>query len=69
MTPTRSPRPTCANAAAEIVRKCMQYWNEPSICPEEVHAILEYIHERARHIQDIADGEDYTPPPGHWTEP
>ena len=30
-----------------IQEKCEQYWNEPRICVEEVHAILEWIHHRA----------------------
>lgn len=31
----------------EIQAKCEQYWNAHSLCDEEVHAILEFIHSRA----------------------
>jgi len=32
---------------AEIRAKCEQYWNEPAVCAEELHVILEFIHRRA----------------------
>lgn len=33
----------------EMIRaKCEQYWNEPyTLCPEEMHVILEFIHQLA----------------------
>ena len=31
----------------QIRAKCEQYWNEPFVCTEEFHAILEFIHGRA----------------------
>lgn len=33
-------------ALEQIQAKCVQYWNEPSIDPAEVHAILGFIHAR-----------------------
>ncbi len=34
----------------EMIRaKCEQYWNEPNtLCPEEMHNILEFIHQLTR---------------------
>ena len=40
--------PDLSDAALQrIVNKCEQYWNEPGIGIEEVHAILEFIHREA----------------------
>ncbi len=36
--------------AQEITDKCEQYWNEFGICDAEIHAILEFIHERVRRM-------------------
>jgi len=36
-----------------IRAKCEQYWNEyVSLCPEEMHAILGFIHRNCRELED-----------------
>ncbi len=40
-----------------IQEKCEQYWNEPqTVCVEELHAILEFIHREVFAIRDMDDG-------------
>ena len=44
-------RPSDYVCMEEIIAKCQQYWNSRNaFCPEEVNAILEFIHTRADEV-------------------